>query len=498
MTRNEAYARLIALDREIVLIDHMSATLSWDQEISLSPLGLEERSQQLGYLSQLRHGLSSSPEMGDLLALLDEWSDADEVQHALIRIRKREYEKMQKLPSYLVRSIAEQGVRAHSSWVSARSAGAWSHFSKDLASMVSLVREKARLLKGEDACLYDGLLDEFEPGMRTEQVAHLFDTIKEPLISLVDRLSSKAIDTSFLYASYPIKDQEKFAREVLEAMHFDFNRGSCAVSVHPFTTTIGSDDIRITTRYSDPSVIDSFSSSVHEGGHALYEMGASCGAIKGTSLASGASLGMHESQSRLWENMIAKSPEFWQYYYPRFRELFPSQTDGISQKQFTQAVNKVERTSIRVNADEVSYSLHIMLRFSLEQKIISDEIAIDDIPEAWNTLHQELLGFAPSSIQEGALQDVHWSSGDFGYFPTYALGNLYGAQIWDTVKKELPVESLLQNGELGAISDYLRTNIYKRGAIDTALETLLRVTKRGLDATLFTSYLEDKFSRLFG
>ncbi|WP_320122601.1 carboxypeptidase M32 [uncultured Sphaerochaeta sp.] len=498
MTQREAYNRLVELDRQIVLIDHMEATLSWDQEISLSPLGLEERSVQLGYLAQLRHDLASSSEMGDVLAHLEGMHNASDVERGLIRIRRREYEKMKKLPASLVRSISEQGARAHNSWVAARQAGTWSLFSGDLASMVALVREKATLLKQEGGGLYDGLLQEFEEGMRTDQVARLFTEIKAPLISLVDRLASKTVDTGFLYGTYPIEQQQIFANEVLKAMRFDFQRGSCAVSVHPFTTTIGSDDIRITTRYTDPSVMDSFSSTVHEGGHALYEMGASSSILKGTSLASGASLGMHESQSRLWENMIAKSPEFWQYYYPRFKELFPAQTAGVSLDQFVRAINKVERTPIRVNADEVSYSLHVMLRFQLEQMIINGEISIDEVPEAWDAEHRSLLGFTPASIKEGVLQDVHWSSGDFGYFPTYALGNLYGAQIWKKVKEDLPVSSLLQSGDLLAISDYLKTSIYERGAVNTGLETLEKVTNRGLDASLFTSYLEDKFSRLFG
>ncbi|MGH0053029.1 MAG: carboxypeptidase M32 [Sphaerochaetaceae bacterium] len=498
MTQKEAIARLFELDRQIVLIDHMEATLSWDQEISLSPLGLEERSVQLGYLSQLRYDMTVSSEMGDLLAFLEEERSVTEVEQSLIRVRRRAYEKMRKLPVSLVRSISEQGVTAHNSWVAAREAGDWSLFSDDLAAMVKLVREKAMLLRQDGQCLYDGLLDEFEEGMRTDQVSQLFSAIKEPLVALVDRFSTVSVDTSFLYRSYPIAEQQTFANEVLKAMQFDFQRGSCAVSVHPFTTTIGADDIRITTRYSDPSVMDSFCSTVHEGGHALYEMGASNSLLKGTSLAGGASLGMHESQSRLWENMIAKSPEFWQYYYPRFKELFPSQTAGVSLDQFVKAINKVERSPIRVNADEVSYSLHIMLRFSLEQMILNGDISIDDIPEAWNEQHRQLLGFSPKSIKEGVLQDVHWSSGDFGYFPTYALGNLYGAQIWEKVQEALPVSSLLQQGDLGTISDYLRTSVYERGAMNNGLETLELVTKKGLDATLFTSYLEKKFSRLFG
>lgn len=498
MTQHEAFEKLETLDREIVLIEHMASALSWDQEISLSELGVDERAEQMGYLSALQHQKVTSPQMGELLSLLDVKQASSEFEQALIRIRRREYEKELKLPSDLVRSISEQGSKAHQSWVAARKASDWNLFSKDFKPMVSLVKEKANLLKEYGQCLYDALLDEFEEGMTTSHVQDLFSTIKQPLVALTDRLSSLAVDNSFLLKTYPIDKQDQFAKEVLEAMKFDFKRGSRAISVHPFTTTIGSDDIRITTRYTDPSVMDSFCSSIHEGGHALYEMGASSNLLKGTSLANGASLGLHESQSRLWENMIAKSPAFWEHYYPRFKSLFGDQLASVGLDEFVRAVNKVGKAPIRVNADEVSYSLHIMLRFELEQKIINDEISIDDIPEAWDTLHEEFFGYKPTTIAEGALQDVHWSSGDFGYFPTYAIGNLYGAQIWEMMHKDLDVEALLSRGELGIISDYLKTNVYEKGALNTGLGTLEQVTSKGLDATLFTSYLETKFSRLFG
>ncbi|NCC13478.1 MAG: carboxypeptidase M32 [Spirochaetia bacterium] len=498
MTKEAAFAALETLDRQIVLLDHIEATLAWDQEISLSERGVEERSSQLGWIAEQRHHLVSDHAMEDLLAQLEGYEPDSSFQRELIAHRRREYEKQVKLPSSLVRSISEQASKAHQSWVEARKAGSWSRFSPDFHPMVEMVREKADLLRSEGQCLYDPLLDNFERGMRTDEVDRLFSSIKEDLKALAQRMERHQVDDAFLKLEYPISAQEAFSRQVLKDMGFDFSRGSMAVSVHPFTTTVGGDDIRITTRYTDPSVADSLFSTIHEGGHALYEMGANSGLLKGTSLANGASLGMHESQSRLWENIIGKSAEFWEHYYPLFADIFPAQTSGVSLGRFVQAINKVQRNPIRVNADEVNYSLHIILRFELERQILDGNLAVADIPEAWDAKHEALFGYRPGSLQEGALQDVHWSSGDFGYFPTYALGNLYGAQIWERVKKDLDVSDLLKTGQLGQISSLLREHIYQKGALQSGLDTLVSYTSKGLDATLFTSYLENKFSRLFG
>ena len=498
MDYQTAITELEALDRQIVLLEHIASTLSYDQEVALSAMGVEERSQQLGYLAEQKHALECGQRVQELLDFLGQLEAQSEFDQGLIRIRKRELDKNRNLSSDLVRSLSEQASRSHVSWVEARKQGDWTLFSKDFSGMVGLVKQKARMLAEDEHALYDVLLDEFEMGMPSSTVTSLFATIKQPLIDLVDSLVDKRVDAPFLYEHYPIDRQQQFARRVLKDMGFDFERGSFAVSVHPFTSTVGCDDVRITTRYTDPSVGDSFSSSIHEGGHGLYELGASSGRLKGTSLANGASYGMHESQSRLWENMIAKSPEFWEHYYPYFCELFPDQTKGVGVERFVKALNNVGRTPIRVNADEVSYSLHIMLRFSIEQMIINDEITIDEVPSAWNELSYSLLGFRPKNNREGVLQDVHWSGGDFGYFPTYALGNLYGAQIYQSLKQQLPVAKLLQKGDLRTITGYLDQTIYKRGAMYTGLETLKLVTNKSLDATLFTSYLDDKYSRLFG
>lgn len=402
------------------------------------------------------------------------------------------------MPVSLVTRLSEATSLAHERWVEARKQDDWSLFEPSLRTLVELTREKASCFAKEGSSQYDVLLDDYEPGMKTATVKALFDSVKPALVSLVGTLSSREVDDSFLYLDYPVETQRAFADQVLADMGFDFSRGSCAVSVHPFTSTLGCDDIRITTRYTDPSVMDSFYSSMHEGGHALYEMGASVGRQKGTSIANGASMGMHESQSRLWENMIGRSEAFWHHYFPLFKKMFPSQLEGVGLERFVQAVNKVSPGYIRTNADEVSYSLHVILRFELEQAILDGSLSLCDLPEAWNRKSEELLGVVPPTCREGVLQDVHWSGGDFGYFPTYALGNLYGAQIWQRLKGDLDSESLLREGNLREIGAYLDRQVYSKGSLYLPMDLLEGVTGKRLDANLFTKYLEDKFRRLYG
>ncbi len=504
MTHEKAFQRLEAIDRELVMLEHMSSVLSWDQEMGISENGLEERSAQLGWLASQAHERACSGEVGDLLASLGadrqnpEGKGGNAFEKALIRLRFRHWDKHSSMPASLVRAISEKTSQSHASWVEARKKNDWTLFKDDLQEIVGLVREKESCYRREGSRGYDVLLDDFEPGMKGSEVEALFASIKPSLVSLVQVLADKCVDDGFLRLDYPITKQEEFSRIVLKDMGFDFSRGMSAVSVHPFTSTLGGDDIRITTRYSDPSVLDSLGSTIHEGGHALYEMGMNTGRQKGTSVANAPSLGMHESQSRLWENMVAKSEGFWSHYYPLFCTFFPSQTEGVSLTRFLQAVNKVENSLIRVNADEVSYSLHIMLRFELEQELLFGNLSVDDLPEAWDAKSQALLGIVPKTYAQGVLQDVHWSSGDFGYFPTYALGNLYGAQIWQKVQEDLDVESLLHDGKLLELHAYLNEHIYMKGSLLLPGDLLTEATGKPLDAKLFTSYLEGKFSRLFG
>ncbi|MFA7117684.1 MAG: carboxypeptidase M32 [Sphaerochaetaceae bacterium] len=505
MTKEKAFARLEAIDRQMVMLQHINAVLSWDQELYATALESEERGRQIGYIATEIHRLSCSTEMGDLLAIMDA-SDAapsgcgkDAFERALVRLHYKTYTKEKALSEEFVQRFSAITTEGYMVWSKARKENDFAQFSPLLTEIVSLTKEKAIAYnKGSEKNLYDALLDNYENGITSAEVTALFDQIKPTLEHLVENLKDQRVDDNFLRLPYDQNKQEEFAKLVITDMGFDFSRGSRAISLHPFTSTLGNDDIRITTRYTDPSVMDSFYSSIHECGHALYEQGASFQRQKGTSIANGASYAMHESQSRLWENIIGKSEAFWKHYYPVFKKIFPSQTQDISLDQFLKAVNHVEPSYIRTNSDEVSYSLHIILRYELEKKLVEGGLSVQDIPQAWNEESKKLLGLAIPNDQMGCLQDVHWASGDIGYFPTYALGNLYGAQIWDKLNQSMDSEALLEQGKLGVLASWLNEQCYSKGMLYEPKELLQQITGKTLDASYYARYLENKYTCLYG
>jgi carboxypeptidase Taq len=344
---------------------------------------------------------------------------------------------------------------------------------------------------------YDALLDEFEPWMSTATVSTVFADLREKLVPLVEQITARQEeDESFLNATFPVEKQKQFGRTVLETMGYDFNRGRLDVSVHPFTTAVGADDVRITTRYNPQYFRTGLFGTIHEAGHALYEMGIDP-SYKQSILGEGTSLGVHESQSRMWENMIGRSIPFWRYFYPRLRELFPKQLSEVQLSAFVRAVNRVRPSFIRIEADEVTYSLHIILRFELEQALLTGDLAVDDLPEAWNDGMERLLGIRPQHNSEGVLQDIHWAMGAIGYFPTYALGNLYAAQFYRAMAADMPdIEQRMARGDLASIRDWLGARIHRPGSSKTAGELLQEVTGEDLNPEYFTSYLEEKFRLL--
>lgn len=527
MTTQEAMRTLETLDRELVMLEHIASTLGWDQQTVISDKGHDERAAQLAWVEGKAHQIATGGLMGDVLARLGaddahpEGSDAigdlaeddlhRERDRALVRIRFEAWNKGRRLSSALVERLAETTGKAHSAWVKARRESDWNLFKPYLADIVTLVREKAASYGGKPAqgrsssekSYYDVLLDDFEPGMDTSTVDSLFKVMNRDLQELLtDIARSGQPDDSFLFEQYPEDRQDRFGKEVLRDMGFDFSRGVMGQAAHPFTSAVGCDDIRITTRYTEASVASPLFSTIHEGGHALYEQGASNPLTYGTSLAGGASYAFHESQSRLWENIIGHSPAFWERYYPRFRQMFPSQTAGVELRSFVKGINKVMPSAIRVNADEVTYGLHIILRFELEQALLEGTVSLDDLPEMWDEKMVALLGVRPQTVTEGVLQDVHWAGGDFGYFPTYALGNLYGAQIWRTLCSdfggEATVDELLRRGDLRTIGSWLNEHIYRYGLLYRPGRLLEQVCGRPLDAGCYKSYLVEKYRQLYG
>ena len=504
MKQTEALGLLRENDREVCLLAHTAAVLGWDQETYMPSRAIGERAQQLSLLQALIHRRVVEEKNGEAFAVLgsgDEEPRGDvslpPADRAFLRQAYRRYELATKLPERLVVEVAQETSKGQAVWQEARRNDDFSAFEPTLSKIVSLVREKAELW-GYDDHPYDPLLDEFEPGMKTSEVQRNFDGLETSLRSLLDRIrGATQVEDAFLHRDFAVGTQEQFSREILAALGFDSSRGRLDVSTHPFTTTLGFDDVRITTRYNPDLFQTAIFGTIHEAGHALYEMGFE-ESLRGSLLAEGTSLGIHESQSRFWENVVGRSRSFWRRYFPRLKELFPQALDSVDQDAFFRGVNKVAPSLIRVEADEVTYGLHIILRFRLEIELITRRLEVSDLPEAWKQLSQELLGIAPERDADGVLQDIHWSMGAFGYFPTYALGNLYAAQFTEALQGDLPsFEGLIEAGNFQPILQWLRSNIHRHGGAKVPSELLRDIVGAALGPGAFTDYLQAKYRDVY-
>lgn len=503
--------RLQVIDAECQKLIHTSAILQWDQETYMPSRAVEERSEQLALLQGLIHDRLTSAEVGQALDALRvpanekdvEGASAlrglEEAQRAFLREARRSYRRNTQLPRELVTELARQTAIGQQLWARAREASSFTLFSAQLKIIVGLVRDVAACL-GHAQHPYDPLLDEYEPWTTTAEVQRVFAGLAKGLTELLGRILAhgKPVDSSFLCREYDVARQRQFSLEALRAMGYDFERGRLDESAHPFTTTLGRADVRVTTRYHPRFFSTGIFGTVHEGGHALYEMGID-ESLRGTLLGDGASQGIHESQSRLWENLIGRSLPFWEHFYPRLRELFPTALDGVSLQAFHRGVNAVGPSLIRVEADEVTYGLHIVLRFELEKRLIARELEVEDLPEAWSAASQRLLGVRPPGDAEGVLQDIHWSMGSIGYFPTYALGNLYAAQFFAAFAREHPDwPAQVRQGQFAVLREWLRDKIHRHGRVYSARELCRRVTGCPLDPVHQLEYLNRKFSEVYG
>jgi carboxypeptidase Taq len=486
------------LDRKIHRLASIKATLEWDQETYLPPSAVEERSEQLALLEGMVHDLQTSPLLGPLTAELAEATLPSDEDRALVRLHRREYDRSSKLPKELVEREARLIGVAQPNWAQARKNNDFARFAPHLAQLVDLAREKADLL-GWKEHPYDALLDQYEPGTTSAEVKAVFDGLEAGVAGLVKTLRARPqVRNDFLSRSYPREVQEALGRRVAGDLGFDWKAGRLDVTTHPFCTTLGPRDVRITTRYDEHFFNMALYGIIHETGHALYEQGID--PRFGTSiLGSGTSLGIHESQSRFWENFIGRSRPFVDRYFPVFQEAYPRSLSDVDPDAFYRGINLVEPSFIRVEADEVTYSLHIILRFRLELALLDGTLKAADVPAAWNELFTKLFGVTPPDDAQGCLQDVHWSMGGLGYFPTYALGNLYAAQFFETLKKAHPDwETLVRAGNFAPLLAWLRTNIHQHGRVYPAGELCLRVTGQPLDPTHFLRYLTDKYGAVYG
>ena len=506
---NAAVQRLKEIDREYHLLSHTAAILSWDQQTYMPEAAVQERADQLSLLSGLMHERITQPEIGEKLGALGVDFGVDPVpqvpetftgiERAFLRELARQYRRSSKIPKRVVAELAKQTAIGHQVWAQARKDSDFFKFSGQLAVILDLVREVSSCLGFEDHP-YDPLLDEFEPYMSSAEVMEVFASLRQGLTKLLDKIkgSGKTVDAEFLNRNYDIEKQRSFGLGVLEALGFEFKRGRLDKSAHPFTTTLGASDVRMTTRYDSGFFPTAIFGTIHECGHGLYELGFDP-TIRGTLLAEGASLGLHESQSRMMENMVGRSLPFWTHFYPELKRLFPDSLADVQLRRFYEGINRVTPSFIRVEADEVTYNLHILLRFELEKQLVSGELAVGDLPEAWNAKMEELLGLTPPDDARGVLQDVHWSGGMVGYFPTYSLGNLYAAQFFNTLKVDVPDwGKQVEEGHFQTILAWLREKIHQHARVYPSRDLCARVTGESLNPRYLLDYLEEKFGDIYG
>jgi carboxypeptidase Taq len=489
------------LDRhmhQLADVDRMGSLLSWDQQTLMPRHGAEARARAVATLRVIRHHLLTDPHLGELL---DEARAADLGPHraAMVRVLSHTRGRAVRLPDDLVRRLAVAGSRGQAVWEEARAARDWELFRPCLEEMVALKREQADLL-GHDGEAYDALMDAFEPGMRTARVEPLFTALADELQTLLRAIAAAGPPSEPHFAGRHFSDgvQWDFTMRLLRDIGFDLEAGRQDRSAHPFTTTIALHDIRLTTRIDESDPFSAISSTMHEAGHGLYDQGFDPD-YEDTPIAEAPSLGLHESQSRLWENLVGRSRPFWEHYTPVMREMFGDAMAGATADDVYREVNRVQPSLIRVEADEVTYNLHVMIRFGLELALLRGQLEVADLPGEWDAAYERRLGVRPPHVGVGVLQDVHWSTGSFGYFPTYTLGNLYSAILWERISADLPdIDGQLGRAEFAPLLEWLRSHIHRAGYLHEGDDLIHQVTGSRLGHAPFMRYLWAKFGPLYG
>jgi len=475
--------------------------MHWDLRTGAPRKGVEVRSGTIGMLSGELFRLEISQEMGDFTAFFSRpevLSQLTANQQKIVNDCRKEYERSKSIPSKRFEEYAVLSAHSQTIWEEAKENNDFATFEPYLSKIVALKQEFIDYW-GVNGTRYDTLLDMYEPDLTVEKVDEVFSRLRSRLVPLVEAIaaSPNKPDTSFLQQIFPKEQQQKFGNFILKQMGYDFDAGRLDESVHPFATGLNPGDVRITTAYLLDNVTSAVFSSLHEGGHALYEQNISQYLV-GTPLAQGASMGIHESQSRLWENMIGRSRAFWQRYYGDLQQHFPEQLANVDVEDFYRAINSVENSFIRIEADELTYNLHIIVRYEIEKLIFNEGLSVKDLPQVWNAKYQEYLGITPPNDALGVLQDVHWSGGDFGYFASYSLGNMYAAQILNTLRKELPnYDEWIAAGNLLPIKEWLTEKIYRFGKSLTPSQIIEQVTGEPLSPDYLADYLEEKYTEIY-
>ena len=474
--------------------------LGWDQSTNMPVGGALDRSYQMGTLAKLAHQQFTSDGVGELLEQSKTETagmDADSDDACLVKVAAKDYERSRRVPDRWIEKFVQVTSNAQTVWEKAKAESDFASFEPHLKEIYELRKEYSEFFKPYEH-IYDPLLDEFEPGLKTAEVQAIFDGIRPRQVALIEAIkAAKPVQDDFLYVNYPKDAQWQFGLKVITKLGFNFDRGRQDISVHPFTTSFGWGDVRITTRIDENYLPTALFGSIHECGHAMYEQNISS-SLRRTLLCDGASMAIHESQSRLWENLVGRSYPFWSHFYPALKELFPSQLANIDMPTFYKGINYVKPGMIRVEADEATYNLHIMLRMEIEIGVLEGRYAVKDLPQIWNEKMTSYLGITPKNDAEGVLQDVHWSGGMMGYFPTYALGNIISAQIWEKINQELPdLEAMIGQGNFQPLLAWLSEKIYRHGSKFEPKELIAKVTGSGIEATPYINYLENKYKDIY-
>ena len=503
MSPHDAYAELIRRAKELGVLNSCAAVLGWDQQTNMPPRGAGLRGEQMAFLAALSHQKFTDPKVGELLSAIEGSelvADPEADAAANVRELRRGYDRATKVPQKLVEELARVTTQAQQAWEQAKKGNDFPTFQPWLEKVVTLKREEAHAVGFQDHP-YNALIEEYEPGTTVAILKDLFAGLTAELVPLIQKIvaSPRKPDRGLLERDFPIERQKVFAESAAVAFGFDFSAGRLDVTSHPFCSGFGPGDCRITTRYNPRFFSEAFFGVLHETGHALYEQNLPADQF-GTPLGSACSFGIHESQSRLWENQVGRGRPFWEHFFPRLQQTFPTALRGVSLDDFHFAINDVRPSLIRVEADEATYNLHIALRFELELALLTGDLMVADLPAAWNERFQLLFGLAVPNNSQGCLQDIHWSFGGIGYFPTYTLGNLYAAQLMVAIRRDLGIEATderFRRGDFSSLKEWLNQNIHRHGQRFRAGELCRRATGSLLSATSFLAYLNEKYGQLY-
>ena len=492
-----AYAELLTRLRTVRDLGGAAAVLVWDQMTYMPPGGAAARGRQLGTLERLSHELFTEQRIGDLLGELETSSDFRD-DDGLLRLVRRQYERAVRVPSSFAAEVSAHTTEAYEVWAQARPNNDFAAVQPYLERTLELSRQYADYF--DYAHPADPLIDQADYGMSVATIRPIFAALREELVPLVQAIGEQPqVESDFLHRHYPEPQQWAFGEHVIQQFGYDFERGRQDKTHHPFAIRFGAGDVRITTRFQENDLGDGLFSTMHESGHAMYEQGINP-EYDGTPLARGTSSGVHESQSRTWENIVGRSRQFWQHFYPPLRETFPEQLNDVELEDFYHAINSVQPSLIRVDADEVTYNLHVIVRFELELALLEGKLAVAELPEAWRTRYQEYLGVVASDDRDGVLQDVHWYAGLIGgAFQGYTLGNIMASQFYEAALAAHPeIPEQLAQGQFETLHGWLRSNIYHPGSRFTTSELLERVTGQGLSLAPYMKYLRGKYGEIYG